>query len=151
MRRQVSAGGVVLRRSDSSDLVALTMHKDLKGNAVWSLPKGIVESEETPEQAAVREVREETGLEGRIVSKLGTDRYWFFSHREGVRVHKTVHFFLMECVGGDTARHDWEVDEVRWFDFDSARKALSYEGERKLLDLVGKTCREEDLEGDCRS
>ncbi len=145
VRRQVSAGGVIVRWFGAAKPeVALTAHKDLKGKMVWSLPKGLIEPGEAPEEAAIREVREETGLEGKVTRKVGQEEYWYYSPQDKTRIHKIVHFFLMECVGGDTSRHDWEVEEARWFPWDSAREALSYKGEREILDKVSPSEQGED-------
>lgn len=133
VKRQVSSGGVIYRNLKGRIEVAITAHKDLQGRMVWSLPKGLVESDERPEEAAVREVREETGLEGRIINKLGETSYWFYSKRDQARIHKTVHFYLLECTGGDTKDHDWEVEEVRWVPFDKATELLAYKGERDMV------------------
>lgn len=139
VRKEVSAGGVLLRGVGTPGVeVALTAHEDLKGKMVWSLPKGLVESAESPEEAAIREVKEETGLEGRIIRKLGDVEYWFYSPRDRARVHKIVHFFLMECTGGNIEKHDWEVREVRWFSLNEAKAVLAYKGEREMLDRVGQ-------------
>ena len=86
-----------------------------------------------------REVVEETGLEVRITGPLGSIEYTFV--QSGTRIHKTVHYFMMEPVGGDLARHDHEFDEVRWIDFDEASTMLTFETERALVaqaaDLLG--------------
>lgn len=131
-KNQVSAGGVIYRRRGDTIEVALTGHKR-DGNWIWTLAKGLVEATEDPETTALREVREETGLQGRILEKLGESTYWFFSRTDNARIHKTVHFYLLECVGGSTEDHDWEADEVRWFPAQEARAALTYEGERDIL------------------
>lgn len=134
IRRQVSSGGVIYRNVQSRVEVALTAHKDLRGRRVWSLAKGLVEQGEDPQDTAVREVREETGLNGRIIAKLGETSYWFYSRHDRVRVHKTVYFYLLECTGGDTSAHDWEVEEVKWFSLDEAREVLAYKGEKEMVD-----------------
>ena len=134
VKRQVSSGGVIYRKIDGKTEIAITLHKDLQGRPVWSLAKGLVEPGESPEDTAVREVREETGLEGKIVGKLGDSSYWYFSRRDRARVHKTVHFYLLECVGGSVDAHDWEVEEVRWISLDEAMEMLSYEGEREMVE-----------------
>lgn len=98
---------------------------------VWGLPKGGPNKGETVEETALREVREETGLVPRLDVPLGSIDYWF--HSRGTRFHKTVHYFLMEAVGGDTAYHDREYDRVEWFDAAVAVERASYENERSLL------------------
>jgi 8-oxo-dGTP pyrophosphatase MutT (NUDIX family) len=105
----------------------------MHGNQVWSLPKGLVEEHESPEEAALREVEEETGLRGRVVGKVADSTYWYVVPSEGVRYKKTVHFYLMEYLSGDSSAHDWEVDEVRWVSPEEAMSLLSYQGEREVL------------------
>lgn len=112
----------------------MTAHRDLRGQLVWSLPKGLIEKHETPDAAALREVEEETGLRGKIVADLGRVAYWFYSKEQRARIHKTVYFYLLECTGGDITRHDWEVEEVKWLPIDQAREILAYSGEREILD-----------------
>jgi 8-oxo-dGTP pyrophosphatase MutT (NUDIX family) len=97
----------------------------------WTLPKGTPEDGETTEQTAVREVAEETGLEVRITGPLDDIEDWFV--QSGTRIHKTVHYFLMEPTGGDLARHDHEFDEVRWIPFEEAASVLTFETERSLV------------------
>src|SRR3954465_4826276 len=108
------------------------------GKQVTGLPKGGMEDGETPEQVAAREVREETGIDATVIELLGDVRYTY--RRGGRRVRKTVHFFLCEYVRGSTADHDHEVDNARWIALTSAREALSYPGERALIErLLSKT------------
>ena len=97
----------------------------------WTLPKGTPDGHETLEETALREVAEETGLEVRITGPLAAIEYTFV--QSGRRIHKTVHYFMMEPVGGDLARHDHEFDEVRWIDFDEASDVLTFETERALV------------------
>ncbi|MBI2773723.1 MAG: NUDIX hydrolase [Chloroflexi bacterium] len=99
---------------------------------MWVLPKGTPDANESIEETATREVREETGLDVRIVRPLGTIEYWFALPRR--RVHKTVHFFLMEATGGETSRHDHEYEEVRWVPVEQARGLLSFDTYREMLD-----------------
>ena len=93
----------------------------------------MTEPGETPEQTAVREVNEETGLEVEIGGRIDSIEYWFVRAAAGVRCHKTVHFYLMSPSGGDTSRHDHEFDEVRWFPVGEALKTLTYGNEAKLV------------------
>jgi len=131
IKYEVSAGGLVLRRHESS-FDALLIGR---GNPrVWTLPKGHVEARETHEQAALREVREETGCWGEIITKLNDISYWFYINR--AKHKKSVTFYLMRYLSGDTANHDHEVDEARWFDIMSAKKALKYVNEKRLVDLA---------------
>ncbi len=100
---------------------------------IWGLPKGMPELGETPEETAVREVNEETGLEVEIGDLIDSIEYWFVRPADGVRCHKTVHFYLMSPRGGDTARHDHEFDEVWWFPVSDALKTLTYGNEAKVV------------------
>ena len=130
IKYEVSAGGLVLRRKEGS-VDALLIGR---GNPrVWSLPKGHVEPRETHEQASLREVREETGCWAEILSKLSDISYWFYLNR--TKHKKSVHFYLMRYLSGDTSNHDHEVDEARWFEIRAAKKALKYVNEKRLVDL----------------
>jgi 8-oxo-dGTP pyrophosphatase MutT (NUDIX family) len=102
------------------------------------LPKGLVEQGESLEATALREVREETGLEAEIVERLEPIEYWFWWNEDGqkVRYHKKVYYFLMAYRGGDVAQHDFEVEEVRWFPLDEAVERASHRTERELLEQV---------------
>jgi 8-oxo-dGTP pyrophosphatase MutT (NUDIX family) len=130
-RSEFSAGGVVVQRTPDGTEVALAARRTRKGDLAWGLPKGLVEKEEAPEDAAVREVREETGLEARILSSLGEISYWYVWG--GERVRKRVAFFLMEATGGDVSQHDHEMEEVRWFPLDEAPGRAAYPTERNVL------------------
>jgi 8-oxo-dGTP diphosphatase len=132
-REQVSAGGVVFRRRGSLVEVALI---SVGGEPRWQLPKGIVDAGETAEAAALREVREETGLAAEIVAPLEVIEYWYFSKGTGprVRYHKQVHFFLMRYESGDVSDHDAEVNEARWVEITEAVCALTFKSERKVVE-----------------
>ena len=129
VRNAIAAGGVVMREhAGTREVVVAGRHAD----DTWVFPKGTPDRGEEIEDTAVREVREETGLNVRIVQPLGTIEYWFAS--PGERVHKLVHFFLMEPTGGDLSAHDHEYDEVRWFPVEEARRRLSFDTYRDILD-----------------
>ena len=134
--RAVSAGGVVLAELRPDARVALVAHRSVRGSLHWTLPKGAQEPGETVEQTALREVREETGLEVELVGPLDTIDYWFVWAPEQTRYHKFVHYFLMRAVGGDFARHDAEMEEADWFTLEQARRWMAFANERKLLDLI---------------
>jgi len=104
------------------------------GEEAWALPKGWVEKGEDLEQAAVREVREETGLHARILRKLGEITYEFYSKADRGPVSKTVHLFLLEYLDGETDDHDDEVEEARWFPIADAVRTLTYKNEREILE-----------------
>jgi 8-oxo-dGTP pyrophosphatase MutT (NUDIX family) len=127
---QRSAGGVIYQKREGEMWVTLIA---TKGGRVWGLPKGLIEEGEEPLQAATREVREESGLQGESVADLGHVEYWYRDVKSKVLYHKFVHYFLLRYVSGDVADHGWEVDEARWFSFDNALDAISYENERRVL------------------
>jgi 8-oxo-dGTP pyrophosphatase MutT (NUDIX family) len=129
---ETSAGGLVVDPDRVS--AALIGRLDRRGRLLWSLPKGHIESGETPEQAAIREVAEETGIAGRVLAPLGTIDYWFVA--EDRRVHKTVHHFLMEAVGGELSDEDMEVTEVAWVPLGELDGRLAYADERRLVRLA---------------
>jgi 8-oxo-dGTP pyrophosphatase MutT (NUDIX family) len=124
--RETSYGGVVLR--DAEVLVITPAGK----RRVTGLPKGGPRPGETGEQTAAREVREETGVTAEVRDFLGDVTYWY--RRGGRRVFKTVHFYLFDYVSGSTEDHDHEVEEARWIPLSEARTALSYPGERALIE-----------------
>jgi len=130
-RTEVSAGGVVYRRGEDEVEVVLAARRTRRGDLAWGLAKGGIEPDESAEQAAVREVREETGIEARIERSLGETRYFYVW--EDVRIRKTVHFFLMRATGGDTKDRDDEMEDVRWFPLERALKRAAYRGEREVL------------------
>ena len=99
----------------------------------WSLAKGTPDQGETLEETALREVREETGLEVKLETSIGSIDYWFAGRDGEARYHKTVHFYLMVPVGGHPDHHDPEFDVVQWFPFDEALKALNYPNEVGVL------------------
>jgi len=135
-RSEVSAGGVVYRREDDAIDLALAARRTRRGQLAWGLAKGAIEQGESDEQAAVREVREETGLDAEVEADLGDIRYFYVW--EGVRVRKRVHFFLMRATGGDVADHDSEMEEVRWFSLRTAIKRAAYKGEREVIERAAK-------------
>lgn len=107
------------------------MRRRSRDAVTWTLPKGTPDPGESTEQTALREVAEETGLEVRIVEPLPSIEYAFV--KDGTRIRKTVHYFLMEPVGGDLSRHDHEFEAVRWVPFDEATNLLSFQTERDLV------------------
>lgn len=125
-----SAGGVVLRRGETGPEVLLCGRN---ADGLWALPKGTPEPGETMEQTALREVREETGVEVEVTANVGDIRYWFSRPQEGVRFLKTVRHYLMRQTGGDPSLHDHEFDDVRWFPADEALTLLTYRNESRIL------------------
>ena len=130
---QISAGGVAFRWKDSEPEIAIV---SVKPKLRWQLPKGIVDEGETPDVAAVREVREEAGLETERLALVETIEYWYRSVKYGrpVRFHKFVHFYLLEYRGGDVADHDHEIEEARWVNFDEAIEMLEFKNEREVVE-----------------
>lgn len=128
---EVSAGGLVVDRAGPVAQGALIGRLDRRGRLLWSLPKGHLEAGETAEDAAIREVEEETGIRGQILAKLGVIDFWFVAG--GARIHKTVHHFLLEAESGELSDADVEVDEVAWVPLEELPARLAYDTERKLM------------------
>jgi 8-oxo-dGTP pyrophosphatase MutT (NUDIX family) len=126
-----SAGGIVVRYAEGRPQLVVGSRRRDRDTRTWTLPKGTPDPHETVEETALREVAEETGLQVRITGPLDSIEYTFV--QSGRRIHKTVHYFMMEPVGGDLERHDHEFDEVRWIDFDEAPTMLTFETERSLV------------------
>ena len=131
-KEQVSAGGVAYRRRGGRVEVALI---SVGEPARWQLPKGLVGRGESPAEAALREVAEETGLRCEVVAELERVEYWYFSKggARRVRFHKFVHFYLMRYASGDVSGHDDEVNEARWVALEDAEGMLAFRGEKKTL------------------
>ena len=124
----------MLDRRAAVPRAALIARHDRRGRLVWSLPKGHLELGESPEEAAVREVEEETGIRGRVLGHLGTIDFWFVAEQR--RVHKTVHHYLLEAEGGELSDADVEVVEVAWVPLEDVPARLAYADERRLVARV---------------
>lgn len=139
VEREFSAGGVVVR--DGRCIVIVPTRRARGGSRVLALPKGHPVQGESGVEAALREIREETGVEARLVERLGDVRYFY--QREGRRIAKTVSFFLFEHVSGEPAGDPFEIEEARWMPLAEAASALTYRGERDMVALakVHPACR----------
>ena len=136
---ETSAGGLVIDGIDGpkdAQVAALIGRIDRRGRMLWSLPKGHIELGETAEQTAIREVAEETGIQGSVLAALGSIDYWFVT--EGRRVHKTVHHYLMRFLGGELSDEDVEVSEVAWVPLGELPSRLAYADERRLAEVAGE-------------
>jgi len=127
---EFSAGGVVVR--DGECVVIVPTRRAADGSKVLALPKGHPEKGESPADAALREVREEAGVQTTLIEKLGDTRYWYM--RDGKRIAKVVAFFLLDYVSGDPADHDHEVEKARWMSLEQAARRLTYKGEREMAE-----------------
>jgi 8-oxo-dGTP pyrophosphatase MutT (NUDIX family) len=130
---QVSAGGVAFRWKHSEPEIAIVC---MKPKLRWQLPKGIVDPGESPQVTAVREVREEAGVETDLIKLIETIEYWYRSIKQGkpVRYHKFVHFYLLRYRSGEVSDHDHEVEEARWVSFDEALEMLEFKSERDVVE-----------------
>jgi 8-oxo-dGTP pyrophosphatase MutT (NUDIX family) len=143
---QISAGGVAFRWKDSEpEMVIVSVKPKLR----WQLPKGIVDPGETPEVAAVREVKEEGGVETERVALIETIEYWYRSIKNGrpVRFHKFVHFYLLEYRSGDVMNHDHEVEEAKWISFEEAVELLEFKSEREVVEKARAMIEAKDKTG----
>jgi 8-oxo-dGTP pyrophosphatase MutT (NUDIX family) len=146
VRREFSAGGVVVRRLRGRWVLA-AIRPGGKAPGIWALPKGLVDSGERPDATALREVREETGVDAKLVGKLGDIRYVYTW--SGERVFKVVSFYLLRYRGGrlgaiapDMRR---EVAEARWLPLEEAGALLAYRGEREIAEKALSALRDEAL------
>ncbi|MDR7302033.1 8-oxo-dGTP pyrophosphatase MutT (NUDIX family) [Haloactinomyces albus] len=126
---ETSAGGLAIDQAGSHAVIIGRL--DRRRRLLWSLPKGHIEPGESPEETAVREVAEETGIIARVTQPIGAIDYWFVADNR--RVHKTVHHFLLEAVGGALSDEDVEVTEVAWVPLGELDEVLAYADERRLV------------------
>jgi 8-oxo-dGTP pyrophosphatase MutT (NUDIX family) len=127
---EFSAGGVVFN-ADRQIVVIVPTRRAADGSRVLALPKGHPDGNESAAEAALREVREEAGVDAEVVESLGEVRYWY--QRGGRRISKAVEFFLLRYVSGDVADHDHEVEAARWIPAEEAAGKLTYDGERQMV------------------
>ncbi len=140
VRSAHSAGGVAYRRvsTDQGEIIQVALISTA-GGARWQLPKGTIEAGETPEQTAVREVEEETGLKTVPEAFLKTTEYWYwdtYGKTEPVLVHKKVDYFLLRVVGGELTDSSFEVDAVGWFTPEEAIQTLTFDDDREVVKLA---------------
>ncbi|HLG13241.1 MAG TPA: NUDIX domain-containing protein [Blastocatellia bacterium] len=130
---EISAGGVVFRERDHGiDVALISVGEDHR----WQLPKGLVDKRESTEAAALREVREEAGVDGEVISKIDKVEYWYYSKGATKRahIHKFVYFYLLRYKSGDVAGHDDEVNEARWVEINDAIGMLEFGSERRIVE-----------------
>ncbi len=125
MKREFSAGGIVFNKKGQ---VLLTKHSQ---NHHWGFPKGLIEEGQKSEEAALREVKEEGGVEAKILGKIGYSKYIYTFEKE--KIFKVVTYFLMEYISGNPKDHDWEMEDAGWFSPDEALKTLSFSQDKNLL------------------
>ena len=133
----MSSGGLVVDMVSDPMRVAVICRRNRSGRLEWCLPKGHLEGSETPEEAAVREIAEETGIDGEVLESLGAIDYWFFA--DGHRIHKTVHLFLLRALSGDVTVEndpDHEAVEAAWVGLDVLEDRLAFPNERKAVRMA---------------
>ncbi len=134
---ETSAGGLVVTERGGVHVAAVIARRNRAGRLEWCLPKGHLEGDETPEEAAVREIAEETGIHGRVLRRLGVIDYWFSG--EDRRVHKVVHHFLLGALDGELSvagDPDGEVEDVEWVPVLALPERLAYPNERRLAETA---------------
>jgi len=134
---ETSAGGLVVHTLQGVAQAAVIARRNRAGRLEWCLPKGHLEGDETPEEAAVREIAEETGIQGRVLRRLGVIDYWFTG--DDRRVHKVVHHFLLGALGGELTVEgdpDGEAEDVEWVAITDLPGRLAYPNERRLAEAA---------------
>jgi 8-oxo-dGTP pyrophosphatase MutT (NUDIX family) len=132
-RLQISAGGVAFRKKgDQLEVVLISVGEPSR----WQLPKGLVDKGESTEEAALREVREEAGIDSETIELIDRIEYWYYWKEDGqrVRYHKFVYFYLLRYKSGDTSDHDHEVLDARWVDIADAINLIAFDSERKIVE-----------------
>lgn len=130
MRYEFSAGGIVYKKEEDSLWILLCQHSQHHG---WVFPKGLIGDHienESKEATALREVKEETGAEGKIIKPLTPVTYWYVW--EGEKIKKTVYYYLMGYAGGDITQHDTEMEDVEWLPGDKVENRLTYKADKKV-------------------
>ena len=130
MKFEFSAGGVVVKRENGHNLILVSQHSQHHG---WVFPKGLIGDHikgEQKEDTAIREVEEETGVEGKIIKPLTPVEYWYVF--EGEKIKKTVYYFLMDFLSGDITKHDNEMENVEWLAMDEVEGRLTYPSDKKV-------------------
>lgn len=130
---KLSAGGVMYRHSPDGIEVTLIAHKN---GSVWAFPKGTVKKGETIEHAALREVKEETGMNGKAIRFIGNTGYWFNVTADNTKCRKTVRYFLLEYVSGDPLEYSDEVSDVKWFSISEATETLTFRSDIEILKMA---------------
>ncbi|TAL58630.1 MAG: NUDIX domain-containing protein [Bacteroidetes bacterium] len=125
MKLQFSAGGIVFKKSGDKTEILISQHSQHHG---WVFPKGLIAEKETKEQTALREVKEEAGVNGKIIRALNPVTYWYVA--EGEKIRKTVYYFLMEYASGDIVKHDYEMEAVEWLPENKVEERLTYESDK---------------------
>lgn len=130
MKYEFSAGGVVFKKEKDKIWIIVAKHS---GHHGWGFPKGLIgdhKKGETKEETAIREVKEETGISGKILSPITPITYWYVWEKE--KRKKTVYYFLMEYISGNTEDHDWEMEEVEWLPAEDVEGRLTYDADKKV-------------------
>jgi len=131
MKLQFSAGGIIYKKARSASsgqdeiFILVSQHSQHHG---WVFPKGLIDEKENKEQAALREVKEEVGVDGKIIRALNPVTYWFVM--EGEKIRKTVYYFIMEYAGGDITKHDHEMENVEWLPIEKVEERLTYKSDK---------------------
>ncbi|MBI2621412.1 MAG: NUDIX domain-containing protein [Candidatus Levybacteria bacterium] len=137
MKFEFSAGGIVYKKNRGIKIL-VCQHS---GHHGWVFPKGLIgdhrgNKDQTKEETAIREVKEETGIEAKIEKSLAPSTYWYLW--EGEKVKKTVYFFIMRYISGNTENHDWEMEKVEWIDYNDVSKRLTYPSDKKVWEEAKK-------------
>ncbi len=131
MKSEFSAGGIIYKKENSLTWILVCQHSQHHG---WVFPKGVIGDHvenESKEATALREVKEETGVLGKIILPLSPVTYWYVWNNE--KIKKTVSYFLMEYISGDISQHDTEMENVEWLPLDKVKKRLTYKADKKVL------------------